>query len=144
MTLRIDLSVQTEAWIQSEALRQGILPSDLVRTVLNEHATTQTVMALRISDDDRLKFYSLTERWIEETSLMSDLTDIALHPAYQQIIGMGRKVVPLILQELNSRPYHWFWALNAITGIDPAPKGGNFHDARLAWLNWGHETGIIE
>jgi hypothetical protein len=34
MTMQIDLSPQTEAWIQSEALRQGILPVDFVRTVI--------------------------------------------------------------------------------------------------------------
>lgn len=43
-----------------------------------------------------------------------------MHPAYQQIIGMGEKALPLILRDLRDRPTgHWFWALNAITGEEP-------------------------
>src|SRR5947207_10431415 len=46
-------------------------------------------------------------------------TEIALHPAYQQIIGMGKEAIPLILEELQREEDHWFWALKSITGDDP-------------------------
>jgi len=66
-----------------------------------------------------------------------------MHPAYQQIIGIGDAVVPLILQELKCAPDHWFWALNAITGVDPVPESGRgvMNEMVKAWLDWGTEHG---
>lgn len=44
-----------------------------------------------------------------------------MHPAYQQIIGMGPAVVPLLLNDLVRTRSHWFWALRAITGKTQFP-----------------------
>ena len=49
---------------------------------------------------------------------------MAMHPAYQQIVGMGRSAVPFILKELANGPGHWFWALRAISGEDPVSSQG--------------------
>jgi len=57
------------------------------------------------------KFHDLKHKWEKETSHLSATTQIAMHPAYQKIIGMGKDVLPLIMQELALRPNHWFWAL---------------------------------
>jgi hypothetical protein len=89
------------------------------------------------------KFSELSERWRRETALVSNVERIVLHPAYQRIIGMGREAVPLILQEISTRPGHWFWALNAITGEDPVHEGATFREAIDAWLNWGRANGYI-
>jgi len=35
------------------------------------------------------------------------------------------------------------WALNAITGADPAPAGSTFQEAAEAWLKWGMERGYL-
>ena len=43
------------------------------------------------------------------------------HPAYLQIIGMGKDAIPLLMNEMNERPDHWDWAVCAITGADPVP-----------------------
>ena len=40
-------------------------------------------------------------------------------PAYQAIIALGSPVIPLLLQDLQREPAHWFEALKAITGEDP-------------------------
>jgi hypothetical protein len=40
---------------------------------------------------------------------------------YQQIIGMGWSVVPLMLEELQREPDQGFWALEAITDVNPVP-----------------------
>lgn len=45
--------------------------------------------------------------------------EMAMHPAYQRIIGLGPEVAPLLLRELERQPDHWFWALKALTGADP-------------------------
>ena len=88
-------------------------------------------------------FSELAERWRRETIAYSDLQKKVLHPAYQRIIGLGPSAIPLILEELQRRPAHWFWALNALTAEDPAPTGATFTEATEAWLNWGREQGYL-
>jgi len=70
---------------------------------------------------------------------------MSLHPAYQQIIGMGRSAIPLLLDELQQEPDHWFWALSAITGEDPVPlhMRGNVAGMTESWLKWGREHGWL-
>lgn len=91
-------------------------------------------------------FGRLAEWWRSETGLMSSIEDKTLHPAYQQIIGMGPDAIPLILRELQRRPGHWFWALNAITREEPiGPEDvGNVRKMTEAWLEWGRERGYID
>jgi len=69
------------------------------------------------------RFHSLIATWRRETALQSSVTAIAMHPAYQQIIGLGEPALPLIFGELRREPDHWFWALGAITG-KPSVRGG--------------------
>jgi hypothetical protein len=88
-------------------------------------------------------FKHSAERWRNETAAISSVTARAMHPAYQRIIGLGPAVIPMILRELRSRPDHWFWALNAITGEQPVAEGANFSDAVATWLAWGNERGLV-
>src|SRR5437764_11567320 len=67
------------------------------------------------------KFRSLVRRWEKETAHLSSAARMARHPAYQEIIGMGQQVVPLLLAELKRKPDFWFAALRAVTGEDPVP-----------------------
>ncbi len=91
------------------------------------------------------KFCDLKNQWEADTAKLSSITDIAMHPAYQQIIGMGQDAIPLILAEMKSRPGHWFWALKSITGEDPVlpAQRGRVKEMTKAWLNWGIEQGRI-
>lgn len=90
-------------------------------------------------------FSELAKEWREATRLSSSLTDMFLHPAYQRIIGMGPKAVPMILRDLQFTPAHWFWALSAITGEDPVnpEDAGRLKKMTEAWLDWGRERGYI-
>jgi hypothetical protein len=89
-------------------------------------------------------FDSLSEIWRRDTGKFSMLHKIVLHPAYQQIIGMGEKALPHIFRELNTRGGHWIWALSAITGnYDVAKPEHTFREAREAWLQWGREHGFL-
>ncbi len=85
----------------------------------------------------------LAQRWRRATTAHSVLQKKVLHPAYQRIIGLGPAVFPYIFRELQREPAHWFWALNAITGADPAPAGSTFQEAAEAWLKWGQERGYL-
>ena len=66
-----------------------------------------------------------------------------MHPAYQQIIGMGWEVLPLILRDLKESKADWFWALTAITGANPISEGiaGNITQMTEAWLQWARAKG---
>lgn len=91
------------------------------------------------------RFARLAERWRNETAALSSVSQIAMNPAYQEIIGLGRAATPLILKELKRQPGHWFWALRAITGEDPVrpEQRGKVREMTAAWLHWGAESGVI-
>lgn len=90
------------------------------------------------------KFDRLRRTWETETEFVSSLEDMVLHPCYQQIIGLGPSVVPLLINELRERPNQWFWALGAITGADPVPdeSAGDFDAHVQHWLRWADNHGF--
>ena len=91
------------------------------------------------------KFRGLVKRWKKETAHLSSAARMASHPAYQEIIGMGQKVVPLLLAELKRKPDFWFAALRAITGENPVPpeSAGKIKEMARAWIVWGRSKGYI-
>ncbi len=95
------------------------------------------------SSEAVLKFQALAAQWRRETRHCSLISDIVLNTAYQQIIGMGRPVVGLILQDLRQQPDHWFWALRSITGENPIQPDdrGRLPQMASAWLEWGRRNG---
>lgn len=96
-----------------------------------------------IRDRRRERFGRLASRWREETQWLSSTTGIAIHPAYQAIIGMGPDAIPMILQELHDNSGYWYWALKAISNEDPVPPSdrGVIKKMKAAWLRWGQERG---
>src|SRR6266436_5895699 len=84
-------------------------------------------------------FLTLARRWKEERGPSSSTTELAMCPSYQRIIGLGPAVLPFLLRELEREPDHWFWALKAITGIDPVPAAerGKVQEMARCWVEWG-------
>lgn len=119
----VDLAAQAEAQIgaRAGALSNFPLPSTAPRDTFQE----------------------LVAKWRRDTDHISSITKTVMHPSYQQIMGMGPPVVPLILEELRDRGGHWFWALRFITRQNPADGGIEFDAARQAWLKWGRSEGYI-
>jgi hypothetical protein len=107
--------------------------------------STQTVHDAAHDEKLRARFHRLAGQWRDETELLSSTTAKAMHPAYQQIIGLGPEALPLIFKELSERSGHWFWALRSITGEDPVPAAdaGNVRRIVEAWLEWGRAHGYI-
>jgi len=93
---------------------------------------------------DAVLFRELVKQWKEETICLSSTEEMALHPAYQRIIGMGPAVLPWILEELQTEPDYWFWALKAITGQDPVrpAERGQMVQMTRRWLDWGRLHGL--
>ena len=91
------------------------------------------------------RFASLVQRWHTETGGVSVSDRRIMHPAYQQITGLGPRVIPVVLRELEARPDYWFWALRALTGENPVVEEDAGILPRMvdAWLNWGRARGYI-
>jgi hypothetical protein len=94
-------------------------------------------------DSLRERFRTLSQKWRSETQLLSSTTESAMHPAYQEIIGMGAAALPLILEDLRQNSGHWYWALKAISGEDPVVPAdrGSIKKMKAAWLRWGKTKG---
>lgn len=88
-------------------------------------------------------FTALVNQWRDENRGVSSTNQMSMHPAYQQIIGMGEAVIPLLLRELEKKSGHWFWALKSITRQDPVPSEhrGKVKEMIKAWLEWGSQRG---
>jgi hypothetical protein len=91
------------------------------------------------------RFHALAERWREETQYHSSITALFMHPAYQEIIGLGPDALPLILEDLAATRSDWFWALRAISGENPVPAAerGQIGNMTERWLEWGHAHGYL-
>jgi hypothetical protein len=108
---------------------------------LSSYSTTElaplTMGALRVIFDE------LTARWRAETQSAPVSVQRETHFAYQQIIGLGEPVLPLILENLRSDANDWFWALIAITRFNVAEGVSDVDEATARWLAWGRNTGQI-
>src|SRR5574341_344300 len=91
------------------------------------------------------KFRRLASEWRDETSHLSSMSQLIMHPKYQSIIGMGPDVLPILFRELETDPDYWFWALRAITEEDPTSPddAGDLDKMTQSWLAWAHEHGCL-
>ena len=119
--------------------------SDIVQRELNQAAVHAALPAWNTRARRRDRFLDLARRWRHDTRWLSSTTEISLHPAYQEIIGMGPDALPFILEELRDSSDHWFWALKAISSEDPVPPSarGSVKHMTSAWLRWGRAKNLI-
>jgi hypothetical protein len=91
------------------------------------------------------RFDDLKRQWIDETQHLSSIREKSMHPAYQQIIGMGALALKFIFNDMNTEPNYWFWALRAITGQDPVTEGarGDINAMTKNWLAWATDKGYL-
>lgn len=88
------------------------------------------------------RFQRLRQTWLREAGILSSMSAAAEHPAYQEIIRMGREVVPLLLRDMEENDTHWFIALEKITGAKPYFPGtaGKIPKLVEAWLAWAKDN----
>lgn len=91
----------------------------------------------------RATFESLADEWERDRPRGVDIAQMTKHPAYRRIISMGEPTVPWLLHRLETKPDHWFVALNSITGARPVPpkSRGRIKEMTQAWLDWGIRQG---
>lgn len=102
---------------------------------------SETAVSIEVGD----LFDKLKAEWKSKTKYLSNSAQMATVWPYQQIIGLGRPALPLILQELERETDHWFWALEAISGENPVPAdhAGQVENMAKAWIEWGRQQGLI-
>src|SRR5271166_1742121 len=100
-------------------------------------ASLETVLSASV----RERFRRLADEWKERSRYLSNTAQMAMLRPYQRIIGMGLPAVPLILEELEREPDQWFWALEAITEVNPVPAeaAGRVRQMAQAWIDWGKQ-----
>lgn len=127
----------------SQLLDRIAMFSPLIRL---ESEIPSFIQILSVSDNYKLKetFAKLYPEWLDAVHGISSINEMCMHPAYQEIIGLGEEVLPLIFRELEKEPAPWFWALKAITRNDPVKPEERGIDSLMAkaWLEWAKENGV--
>ena len=131
MSQTLTISEDLLSRLQAAAQRRGLA------------SVEQLLETWESSDEPLARFRTLVQQWRQDTAHVSNIGKKALHPAYQEIIGMGERAVPLLLAELKREPDDWFWALHSITGAEPVPAAnrGDLRAMADAWVQWGSEKG---
>ncbi|MFB1295786.1 hypothetical protein ACAG24_009745 [Mycobacterium sp. pW049] len=106
-----------------------------IRRIIRDEADTPELPSPD-SESLRQKFEHLKTVWRRKSAKMSVVADKVLIPEYQQIIGLGRPALPLIIDSLRTEGGHWFWALVAITGEDHASGAETVKEAKERWIEW--------
>ena len=116
--------------------------------VIGNHSFPMTAIVpshqSRYEPDELERIFNHLVQWLlTDTRSESSTLRIALHPAYQQIIGLGQPAVPLLLREVERHSGRWFWALKAITRQDPVQPNDRGKTRKMinAWLSWGKQQG---
>lgn len=91
------------------------------------------------STNSKVVFKKLADQWKRDTAHLSIVSQRLRHPAYSCIMQMGISAIPLILEELERQPDHWFYALTQLTQENPIPVDfdGTVADAADLWISWG-------
>ena len=134
-----DLNVSIEELvlrgIENLLAQSAVYSPNTTENILNKNA--------EISPEIIDKFYALASDWEKEVAGLSSTAQMSQHPAYQEIINMGTKIVPLLLSELKKNPLYWLSALGAITGENPIKpeQRGRVKQMASAWIEWGRNQG---
>jgi hypothetical protein len=89
------------------------------------------------------EFKEYADKWWSETRLLSSIQSKVFNPNYQRIIGLGRAALPFIFSDLKQRGGQWYWALECITGENPAAHATTLDEAKRSWLDYAAEKGYL-
>ncbi len=91
------------------------------------------------------EFKKHEKKWKEDTCHISSPVDKYLHPSYARIIGLGWPAVTHLLHSLKKQPADWFYALRAITNVNPVPDeaAGDMKRMSDIWIAWGEKQGVL-
>lgn len=93
------------------------------------------------TDDVGSKFKALAEQWSQHCrSVMfsSNIDDYLNHPAYAQLVALGKPAIPFIMRSYLTDDLHWEFVLDDITGFHWIKDRHRFSPKLLKeqWLKW--------
>ena len=88
------------------------------------------------------KFDLYSGIWKTETMFSSSSSEITNNSAYRSIIGLGKDIIPFIIEDLKQSENHWFYALELLTGENPikSEHRGIINLMKSDWLNWAKKN----
>lgn len=133
-------SINMEDFYQNTTLVD--LPDDLLLPLLPR------LRAMKAGYDqtaiDGRSFREVASLWRQETRILSSIQAKIFNPHYQRIIGMGPAALSFIFTELKERGGYWYWALECITGENPAHQAESISLAKAAWLEYAVARGYLK
>jgi hypothetical protein len=85
-------------------------------------------------------FAGLVKQWKEATAHSSFISRNVAHPAFLQILGMGKPALPMIMEALPQSPRRWLLPLRLIARTNPVREGASMHEAVAAWREWWRDN----
>lgn len=89
------------------------------------------------------RFNQYLKNWVYETRFLSNINGIVKNKNFQNILGMGERAVPFILDDLKYNPTNLVWALNMIYDRKISDGFLTIEDASKQWVKWGVANQII-
>ena len=88
------------------------------------------------------KFDLYSGIWKTETMFSSNSSEITNNSAYRSIIGLGKDIIPFIIEDFKQSENHWFNALELLTGENPikSEHRGIINLMKSDWLNWAEKN----
>jgi hypothetical protein len=98
-------------------------------------------VTIREISNTEIEFNNYYRKWREETAFQST-SEMFQNGNYQNIIKLGKRVIPYIIDKLKKNPDHLFTALTKITGINPVkPENrGKIKAMAKDWIIWWETT----
>lgn len=99
-------------------------------------------VAIETMSDKRSRFEKLAREWVDGTEYFSSSHAMEQHPAFDEIVAMGKDAIPWVLDayERGMEHGHWWLLLADLTGETPDIRpedAGKMVEVRRAWLRWG-------
>jgi hypothetical protein len=138
--------IETEHLVEDEPsswYEGSVLPATDEELVSSAHAVKDTKEPRRDNAQDQAEFDPIADELASATVGLGSLRAATRHPAYGEILAMGQRAVPFLLERVED-PIQgplWMRLLGSLIGFPPMLKMETVADAAEAWRIWGRAFG---
>lgn len=116
--LTLTLAVAGSVVVSADSPYNGIDDYSRIEAVISNEQTFKYIDTFKdtmLQDVAlKLRFEAALQGWKERTMFVSSARQIVTDKGFQEIVQMGEKAVPFIIQEIKKTPSSLVWALNII------------------------------